>query len=241
MESKFNAQQTLQQEYQTKILTIGNHLQKQILRIEDIGDYIPGSVMVQNLNTMTNSYMNESGCNILKHSSEELESLGPEYFSRFFPVEEMSILKHQLMQIALENDPSKIHSFFQRVRPNIESEFKWYFTTSRMYPSTSPEDGLKMMHISVPADSLSYVGRKLDNLVEDNLIVRNNLHRFILLSRREKEIIKLIVEGKSSAEISNYLFISIHTVNNHRKNILHKLDINSLSKLIRFAVAFSII
>lgn len=66
MESKFNAQRTLQQEYQTKILTIGNHLQKNILKIEDIGDYIPGSVMVQNLNTMTNSYMNQCGCDIYK-------------------------------------------------------------------------------------------------------------------------------------------------------------------------------
>jgi LuxR family transcriptional regulator len=241
MESKFNAQRTLQQEYQTKILSIGNHLQKQILKIEDIGDYIPGSVMVQNLNTMTNSYMNQTGCDILKHSSEELESLGPEYFSRFFPVEEMIILKQQLQHFALENDPGKIHSFFQRVRTDIESEFKWYFTTSRMYPSTSPQEGLQMMHISVPADSLSYVGRKLDNLVKDDLIVRNNLHKFILLSSREKQIIKLIVEGKSSVEISDCLFISIHTVNNHRKNILHKLEINSLSKLIKFAVAFSII
>jgi LuxR family transcriptional regulator len=241
MKLKFNAQQTLQQEYQTKILTIGNHLQKQILRIEDIGDYIPGSVMVQNLDTMTNSYMNQSGCDFLRHSSEELESLGPEYFSRFFPVEEMNILKHQLMHFALENDPGKIHSFFQRVRPNIESEFKWYFTTSRIYPSANPSEGLQMMHISVPADTLSYVGRKLDNLVKDDLIVRDNLHKFILLSIREKQIIRLIVEGKSSVEISDCLFISIHTVNNHRKNILHKLEINSLSKLIRFAVAFSII
>ena len=241
MESKFNAQRTLQQEYQTKILSIGNYLQNQILKIEDIGDYIPGSVMVQNLNAMTNSYMNQCGCDILEHSSEELESLGPEYFSRFFPVEEMNILRHQLMNFALENDPGKIHSFFQRVRTDIESEFKWYFTTSRMYPSTSLEEGLQMMHISVPADSLSYVGRKLDNLVKDDLIVRNNLHKFILLSKREKEIIRLIVEGKRSAEISDCLFISIHTVNNHRKNILQKLEINSLSKLIRFAVAFSII
>lgn len=241
MESKFNAQRTLQQEYQTKILTIGNHLQKNILKIEDIGDYIPGSVMVQNLNTMTNSYMNQCGCDILEHSSEELEGLGPEYFSRFFPAEEMNILRHQLMHFASDNDPGKIHSFFQRVRTNIDSEFKWYFTTSRMYPSASLAEGLQIMHISIPADTLNYVGRKLDKLVEDDLIVRNNLHKFILLSRREKEIIRLIVEGKRSAEISDCLFISIHTVNNHRKNILHKLEINSLSKLIKFAVAFSII
>jgi len=234
-------QSELEHSCQAQLLSIGNSIHNNILRIEDIGDYIPGSVMVQDLSRMTNTYMNQNGCDILRHSSEELELLGPDYFSKFFPAEEISILKSELQHFAMENDTGKIHSFFQRVRPDEDSEYKWYFTTSRLYPSSDPSEGLRMMHIAVPADTLSYAGRKLSNLVRDDVLIRKNLHKFVLLTIREKEVIRLIVEGKSSFEIANCLFLSIHTVNNHRKNIIHKLEVTCLSQLIKFAVAFAII
>lgn len=58
----------------------------------------------------------------------------------------------------------------------------------------------------------------------------------IFLSNREKEILRLIGEGKSSLEISDLLFIGKRTVDTHRKNILRKLNIHGKTDLIRFAV-----
>lgn len=58
----------------------------------------------------------------------------------------------------------------------------------------------------------------------------------IVLSGREKEILRLIGEGKSSIEISEMLFIGKTTVDTHRKNILRKLNIHGKTDLIRFAV-----
>lgn len=56
------------------------------------------------------------------------------------------------------------------------------------------------------------------------------------LSDREIEIIKLVVKGKSSAEIGEDLYISEHTVKTHRKNIFKKLGINHLSQLTTIAI-----
>lgn len=58
----------------------------------------------------------------------------------------------------------------------------------------------------------------------------------IMLSKREKEILRLIGEGKTSNEISDMLFIGKTTVDTHRKNILKKLNIHGKSDLVRFAV-----
>lgn len=55
------------------------------------------------------------------------------------------------------------------------------------------------------------------------------------LTQREKEIINLLSKEKSSQEIADALFISIYTVNTHRKNILHKLGIKNTAGLIKFA------
>jgi two-component system, NarL family, invasion response regulator UvrY len=57
-----------------------------------------------------------------------------------------------------------------------------------------------------------------------------------VLSERETEITQLIGTGKSTKEVADELFISIHTVRTHRKNILKKLGINSISELVLYAV-----
>ena len=55
------------------------------------------------------------------------------------------------------------------------------------------------------------------------------------LSAQEKQIIRLIIEGKTSKEIASELFISKTTVDTHRKNINKKLEISNSSSLIKFA------
>lgn len=56
-----------------------------------------------------------------------------------------------------------------------------------------------------------------------------------LLTRREREIIKLIVEEKTNMMIAEALFISEHTVESHRKNIFRKTQTKSLVGLVKYA------
>ncbi len=55
------------------------------------------------------------------------------------------------------------------------------------------------------------------------------------LTSREVEIIRLVAEGKAAKEIADQLFLSVHTVNTHRRNILTKLNLNNIADLVRFA------
>ena len=56
------------------------------------------------------------------------------------------------------------------------------------------------------------------------------------LSKREIEIMKLIVDGKTNKEISEVLFISQRTVEKHKGNILNKLEMKSVVDLVKFAI-----
>lgn len=58
----------------------------------------------------------------------------------------------------------------------------------------------------------------------------------VLLSNREKEILRLIGDGQTSQEIADQLFIGKSTVDSHRKNIIKKLDITGKNELIRYAI-----
>ena len=56
------------------------------------------------------------------------------------------------------------------------------------------------------------------------------------MSQREKEIIACVVKGMSNKEIADHLFISIHTVITHRRNIARKLEIHSPTLLTVYAI-----
>lgn len=56
------------------------------------------------------------------------------------------------------------------------------------------------------------------------------------ISARESEIIKLIAEGNTNSQVADKLFISSHTVNTHRKNIMQKLGVNNAAAIVMYAV-----
>jgi DNA-binding NarL/FixJ family response regulator len=61
------------------------------------------------------------------------------------------------------------------------------------------------------------------------------------LTPREREIVQLLAEGLTNKEIANTLNISVKTAETHRTNIMRKLDLHSVSELVRYAVRNHII
>lgn len=58
----------------------------------------------------------------------------------------------------------------------------------------------------------------------------------VALSVRESEVIVLIAEGYTNAQIAEKLFISNHTVNTHRKNVMNKLGVKNTAGIVMYAV-----
>jgi DNA-binding CsgD family transcriptional regulator len=61
------------------------------------------------------------------------------------------------------------------------------------------------------------------------------------LTPREREIVQLLAEGKSSKELAVTLSISVKTVEAHRANVMRKLEMHSVSEVVRYAVKNHII
>ena len=58
-----------------------------------------------------------------------------------------------------------------------------------------------------------------------------------VLSDREKDIVVCVAKGMNNKEIADYLFLSVHTVTTHRRNISNKLQIHTTAGLIIYAIA----
>jgi DNA-binding NarL/FixJ family response regulator len=70
---------------------------------------------------------------------------------------------------------------------------------------------------------------------DPDAVIRNRL------TSREREIVQLLAEGKSSKEVAVSLGISVKTAETHRANIMRKLELHSVSELVRYAVRNQII
>lgn len=89
-------------------------------------------------------------------------------------------------------------------------------------PDTSPFEHIKLRVTNYKTGEIvpfSFVEQKSD----------------IKLSEREKEILELARKGLQSKEISDKLFLSIHTVNKHRQNIMQKMNVNNVLEAIDYA------
>lgn len=61
------------------------------------------------------------------------------------------------------------------------------------------------------------------------------------ISKREQEILELIVKGMTSKEIAQKLYISPRTVDTHRSNLMDKLDLHNTADLVRFAIKYNLV
>ena len=76
----------------------------------------------------------------------------------------------------------------------------------------------------------------LDDLVQIGKGDRKGSRETDPLTTREREVVKLIAEGRSSKEIADLLCISVRTVDNHRTNIMEKLNLKKAIDLVKYAI-----
>lgn len=98
--------------------------------------------------------------------------------------------------------------------------------------STDKNELLKA--IETVAAGKKYMSFEVENALRINQQYQN---QFPVLTKREKEVLRLISEGFTNPQISDKLFISLETVCSHRKNLLAKIKVNNTAALIRFAIA----
>jgi DNA-binding NarL/FixJ family response regulator len=85
----------------------------------------------------------------------------------------------------------------------------------------------------------TYLGRKIEPIVIKDYVERlksPDPGKTSTLTSREREVLQLIAEGRSTREIAQRLFVSAKTVETHRRNIMQKLGVNSIAELTKYAI-----
>jgi len=106
-----------------------------------------------------------------------------------------------------------------------------------------PEELIAAIH--AVSQGYSYFSPEISRIVRDRLVItpppKSETTLQQVLNEREREVLQLVAEGRSSREIAGMLFLSVKTVESHRSNIMKKLDLHSVRELIKYAISQGII
>lgn len=104
----------------------------------------------------------------------------------------------------------------------------------------SQQEVLRAIHATAAGEKF-YCNKILDILMEERLDKNDKNTAPVNLTLRETEVLRLIAEGNTTNAIAASLFLSYHTINSHRKNIIKKLKIKSPTEFVIYALEMGII
>ena len=113
---------------------------------------------------------------------------------------------------------------------------------SYIVKNSSPEEMITTINQVI--EKGFYYNEEVLNVIQENLINNNRKNIFfeeVILTKREREILELICNQKSTQQIADKLFISPRTVEGHRNNLLLKTDSQNSAGLVVFAIQNKIV
>lgn len=111
------------------------------------------------------------------------------------------------------------------VRQMLENGASGYVVKNAM-----PEEIIQSVEMAMEEDAVPFLCNEIDRLMH------RRAHNAVWLTPREKQLLQLITEGFTNAEIAEKLFLGVETVNSYRKNLLVKLGAKNTAMLVRIAL-----
>lgn len=221
--------------------TLQKAAHEKILRIQEVEKDIPGVLIVHNLADDSIVYLSERGRKYLQVTLDEIRMPHFDYHNRFFNPEDAADYAPKILGMVQRNADDEMVTFFQQVRSTPREPWRWFSSSTKILLRDAENKPLLALTIALPIDEKHYFSPKIERLMQENEFLRKNQQAFTALSKREKEVLRLLAAGHNSTEIAETLYISEATVKTHRKNIRSKLGAESTYDLLQFAQAFNLV
>lgn len=186
----------------------------------------------------TMTYCNKSAYEFLNTTEEETNKLGFKYILKLVHPENIGVVYNIIRFFSDRNNTNKIfsHAFY------IKSKNGWEWTYACVKPAVLNNEGEAKYLIGVGCslDELLKTKNQIKHFKDNFLFFEESAHKFLSLSDREKQVLKLIAEEYTSKEIAAIMYISPLTVDTYRKNLIEKLQVKSSIGLAKYAMLFNI-
>lgn len=205
-------------------------IKKQLLFYDKLFDNVNSVIMVYDLNRFSMVWANDYFYKIVGIKKNQRLS-AEKVIDRYHPDDREYILQ---LKKFLEVNKKGTFTGIYRFR-NARGKYLWFHTSASIFRRVPDEDIFEVIAVSmVFSDQLNY-HKNLKTFSQEQLQDINHKH-ISKITKREQQVVKYFAKGFKTREIAELLGLSFHTINNHRKNILNKLELKNLAALVNFAV-----
>ena len=216
-------------------------IEQKIKEFAPLAEMMPGVVVIHDLNGFKPLFMTSNGLGLLGLDLDELVATEQDYKNLFLNPDFMEGYLPELQSLLLNDEKEETYTFFTQVRYSKEKEFSWYVSSLKVFHRDMENRPTHSVTISVSIEAYQRTSKRAERLLGEEMFRRRNRKKFASLGAREKEVLRLVSLGKTSAQIANNLHISVDTVNSHRKNIKQKLTISSTYEFNEYTYSFDLI
>ncbi len=226
-------------------------LDKHKLVVESLADLSNSSIQIFDLNENKIAFFSKNYAHLLGYNKDEFEALNYAFFeAKIHPDDKYDLAMFGLSSLKIfkefSNDEKLNHKVvyefrmlnsigkyvrvidqYQMLELDATGQIWLMMSTLDLSPNQDVESSVKCQILNFRT------GKMLPSSVEKKPSLE--------LTKRELEILRLVKQGLLSKEISNKLFISVHTVNTHRQRLLWKLGANNTIEAIIFATKYGLI
>lgn len=205
-------------------------------------------IIIDGISSLLNSTQNIQiigGSNSGKQAINDVKSLDPDIVLLDFNMSELDGIE-TLEKLKLQFPQLKVimltgYDEIELIRESLKKGAKGYVLknigkTQLVTAIETVHNGGTFLDVNVQEKVIdSFVNATTNpfNKSDNQTLPRRNLFE---LTKREIEVLKLIIAGKKSIDIGNELFISINTVDTHRKNIMSKCNTRNVAELVKLAL-----
>lgn len=216
-------------------------IRQKVDEIASCASNLPTPVIIHRLPGFSVHYMSPLALQLLGRTWEELKGLSKEeYHDTYFNPDDAEDYVPKILSL-LERNTDESITFFQQVRTAKNRHWEWYVSSVRILLRDQHNQPVLSITIAQRVDPDNPFVTKAVRLLEENSFIREHLHDFAKLGKREVSVLRLVALGKSASEIGTELHISVATAETHRKNIRAKLKIKNQYELSQYARAFDLI
>ena len=207
--------------------------------LRNVIDNMPALVYINELErpndptSLKNIYLNQYGLDLIGYTREEIDTMGYRFYEEVIHPEDMEIIPETYE--ASNSNIAESFVFMQRLKFKGEKKYHWFYDHGTILSTHEDGSPRQALMASVEVTDTMVTHNQLNAALKEISRLKHAL-KLSTLTDREKEVLRLIVKGKTDKSISEKLNISIKTAKKHRNNLIDKTDVGNTAELVALAV-----
>ena len=185
--------------------------------------------------SLCNVWMNPFGLMFLGYGQQEITGMRYDFFRQVIHPDDLEVLPVSLLVMNGAKEAEPVFVGMHRIRPKGQQQYHWLFCHCTVMDTFDDGSPRRLLTVAFEITKIMHTENQLFAAMREISRLKHGLCH-CCLSKREKEVLHLIIKGKTNREIADRLFISLTTARKHRTNLIHKFGVRNSAELAALAV-----